>query len=158
MIAQTVGDVIARKEIQEIHAVKATAMISEAVALMTGKGIGAIVVRSPGGPVEGILTERDLMRRVLGEGRDPKSTPMSAVMSREVRRVAASATIDEALRLMVVHRHRHLLVEDGGSVRGLVSIRDLMTALVLPDEPVAHEGRVGVIRARTQEAMRSLKG
>ena len=157
MLTQTVGSIIKGKDIQELFAVAASAMVSEAVALMSRKGIGAIIVRSPGGPVEGILTERDLMRRVLDEGRDPKTTPMSAVMSREVRRVASTATIEEALRLMVVHGHRHLLVDEGAKLLGLVSIRDLMTWIVLPDEPVAHEGRVGVIRARTQEAIRSLK-
>jgi CBS domain-containing protein len=79
-------------------------------------------------------------------------------MSPNVRKVAPGATIEEALRLMVVHGYRHLLVEEGGKVMGLVSIRDLMAALVLPDEPVAHEGRVGVIKARAEETVRSIKG
>jgi CBS domain-containing protein len=158
MITQTVGSVIKIKDIQELFAVSPSAKVAEAVALMSAKGIGAVVIRNAGGPVEGILTERDLMRRVLNEGRDPKTTPVTSVMSREVRHVAASATVEEALRLMVVHRHRHLVVEDGGQVQGLVSIRDLMSWLVLPEDPIAHEGRVGVIRARTQDAMRSLQG
>ena len=79
-------------------------------------------------------------------------------MSSEVRRVASSATVEEALRLMVVHGHRHLLVEDGTKVQGLVSIRDLMSWVVLPDESIASEGRVGVIKARAAEAIESLHG
>ena len=84
-------------------------------------------------------------------------TPTALVMSREVRRVASSSTVEEGLRLMVVHGHRHLLVEEDGKVRGLVSIRDLMSWIVLPENPIAHEGRVGVIRARTSDAIRAFR-
>ncbi len=157
MITETVGNILQRKEIKELHAVPASAYVGEAVAVMSAKGIGAIIVRSPGGPVEGILTERDLMRRVLNEGRDAKSTLVTAVMSPTVRRVASTVTVEEALRLMVVHNHRHLLVEDEAQVRGLVSIRDLMSWVVLPDKPIAHEGRVGVIKARATDAIESLQ-
>jgi CBS domain-containing protein len=157
MITETVGSILQRKEIQELHAVPASASVADAVAVMSGEGIGAIVIQNPGGPVEGILTERDLMRRVLNEGRDAKSTLVTAVMSPTVRRVASTVTVEEALRLMVVHNHRHLLVEDGTQVQGLVSIRDLMSWVVLPDKPIAHEGRVGVIKARTSDAIESLQ-
>ncbi len=157
MITETVGNILKRKEIQELLAVPASASVADAVALMSGKGIGAIIVRNPGGAVEGIVTERDLMRRVLNEARDAKTTAVASVMSPNVRRVASSVTVEEALRLMVVHNHRHLLVEDGTEVQGLVSIRDLMSWVVLPDKPIAHEGRVGVIKARAADAIESLQ-
>ena len=73
------------------------------------------------------------MRRVLNEGRDAKTTPVTAVMSPNVRHIASTVTVEEALRLMVVHNHRHLLVEDHAEVQGLVSIRDLMSWIVLPE-------------------------
>ena len=158
MITQAVGNIVRNKRIQDLVTVPASAMVAEAVRLMSERSIGAIIVRAPDGPVEGIVTERDLMRRVLNERRDPATTPMASVMSHEVRRVPSSATVEEALRLMVVHGHRHLLVEEDGNVQGLVSIRDLMSWLVLPDEPVAYEGRVGVIKARAADAMASLRG
>jgi CBS domain-containing protein len=157
MITESVGNILKRKEIQELLAVPTSASVADAVALMSSKGIGAIIVRNPGGAVDGILTERDLMRRVLNEGRDAKATPVTAVMSPNVRRVASDVTVEEALRLMVVHNHRHLLVEDGAVVQGLVSIRDLMSWVVLPDKPIAHEGRVGVIKARAADAIESLQ-
>ena len=156
MITETVGNILKRKEIQELLAVPAAASVADAVALMSSKGIGAIIVRNAGGAVEGIVTERDLMRRVLNEGRDAKTTAVTAVMSPEVRRVASTVTVEEALRLMVVHNHRHLLVEDGTQVQGLVSIRDLMSWIVLPDKPIASEGRVGVIKARAEDAIQAL--
>jgi CBS domain-containing protein len=157
MVGNSVGDVIKTKKLQELITVPATATVAEAVTVMSRREMGAVVIRLGTGPVEGIFTERDLMRRVVGEGRDPKTTGIAAVMSPNVRKVAPSATIEEALRLMVVHGYRHLLVEERGNVIGLISIRDLMTALVLPDEPIAHEGRVGVIRSRAEEAVRSIK-
>lgn len=156
MITESVGNILKRKEIQELHAVPASASVAEAVAMMSKEGIGAVIVRNPGGAVEGIVTERDLMRRVLNEGRDAKTTPITAVMSPEVRRVESTVTVEEALRLMVVHNHRHLLVEDGVEVQGLVSIRDLMSWIVLPDKAIASEGRVGVIKARAEDAIQSL--
>ena len=58
---------------------------------------------------------------------------------------------------MLLHGHRHLLVADGAQVVGLVSIRDLMSWMVLPEEPIAHEGRPGVIRARAEEAVRTVQ-
>jgi signal-transduction protein with cAMP-binding, CBS, and nucleotidyltransferase domain len=97
------------------------------------------------------------MCRVVAERRDPAGTTVSEVMSPNVRQVNADATVEEVLRLMVVHSHRHILVRDGAAL-GLVSIRDLMQWLILPDEPVAHEGRVGVIRARTAETIGAVKG
>jgi CBS domain-containing protein len=158
MVAQNVGAVIKGKALQELYAVATTAKVAEAVQVMSAKSLGAVVVKGPQGAIDGIFTERDLMKRVVNEGRDPKATPMSDVMSGDVRRVAADASLEDALRLMVVHGYRHLLVEEGTAVVGLISIRDLMQALVLPDAPIAHEGRVGVIRARAGEAVRTVQG
>lgn len=158
MITETVGNILKRKEIQELLAVPTSASVADAVAKMSVKGIGAIIIQGSGGKVEGILTERDLMRRVLNEGRDAKTTPVTAVMSPNVRRIGSTVTVEEALRLMVVHNHRHLLVEDGTEVQGLVSIRDLMSWIVLPENAIAAEGRVGVIKARAEDAIQSLHG
>jgi len=158
MISRTVGEVIKVKELQELVSVPASAKVADAVAVMSRKSVGAVVIGNAAGPVEGIFTERDLMKRVVDEGRDPKATAITAVMSREVRHVAVTATVEEALRLMVVHGYRHLLVEEGTKVKGLISIRDLMSWLILPEEPVAYEGRVGVIKARTANAIGSIEG
>lgn len=157
MITQPVGDVVRSKDIQELVSVPASASVADAVELMTRKGVGAVIISSRPDSVEGIFTERDVMSRVVGEARDPKLTPISIVMSPDVRRVDASVSVEETLRLMVVHGHRHLLVEAGGVVQGLVSIRDLMHWIILPDTSIAYEGRVGVIRARTAEALQEIQ-
>ena len=153
MIGKTVGSIVGEKKIQDLITVPASAMVSEAVAAMSKKGIGAILIRNRGDAIEGIFTERDLMTRVVNAGRDPKTTPMGAVMSPQVRKVEAGTSIEDALSLMVVHGYRHLLVEDGGRIEGLLSIRDLMSSMVIPETSIAHEGRVGVIRARAGETL-----
>lgn len=154
MIGRSVGSIVSNKQIQELIAVPVSATVSEAVATMSQKGIGAILIKNRGDAIDGIFTERDLMIRVVNAGRDPKSTPIGAVMSPQLRRVEGSMSIEEALSLMVVHHHRHLLVEDGGTVKGIVSLRDFMASMVIPDAPIAYEGRVGVTLARAEDTLR----
>ena len=153
MIGKSVGSIVRDKQIQELIAVPASAMVSEAVSKMSEKGVGAILIRNSENSVDGIFTERDLMTRVVNEGRDPKTTAIGTVMTSQVGRVEGWTSLEDALSLMVVHGYRHLLVEDGGKIKGIVSIRDLMASMVIPDAPIAHEGRVGVTRARAEAAL-----
>jgi CBS domain-containing protein len=157
MINQPIRAVLQAKDIKNLITAAPEASVAEVAALMAQKGVGAVIIRGAGSPIGGIFTERDVMCRVVAERRDPAGTKVSEVMSPNVRQVDADATVEEVLRLMVVHGYRHILITDGGG-HGLVSIRDLMQWLVLPDEPVAHEGRVGVIRARTSETIEAVKG
>src|SRR5947199_326000 len=112
MINQSISEVFKSKDIKGVVSVPPSASVAEAVAVMCRNGIGAVVIATTRNRIEGIFTERDVMSRVVAEGRDPNVTPVEAVMSREVRRVPSSAPMDEALRLMVEHNYRHLLVED----------------------------------------------
>ena len=157
MIDRPVGDVLKGKASPNLFSVAATATVAEAVSLMDEKGLGSVLVRDAGGKMAGIFTERDLMRRVVRQGRDPKATPMSAVMSPDVRRVPATESILEVLRIMVEHGYRHMLVAEGDKPAGVVSIRDLMRWLILPDAPIAHEGRRGEIRTRALDTVETLR-
>ena len=80
---------------------------------MAERDVGAVLVMTEDRLVAGIFTERDLLVRVVHAGRDPKATPLSLVMTRDVRFVSPGTTIEAALALMHVHRFRHLLVIDG---------------------------------------------
>jgi CBS domain-containing protein len=153
MIGISVGSIVSDKKIQELIAVPASVMVSEAVSKMSEKGVGAILIKNVQNTVDGIFTERDLMIRVVNAGRDAKTTAIGMVMSSQVRRVEGATSIEDALSLMVLHGYRHLLVEDGGKIKGIVSIRDLMVSMVTPDAPIAHEGRAGVTRARAEAAL-----
>ena len=157
MIDRPVGDILKNKASPNLLSVPTTATVTEAVALMDEKSLGSVLVRDAAGAMAGIFTERDLMRRVVRQGRDPKTTPMSAVMTPDVRQVPATEPIVEVLRLMVEHGYRHMLISEGGKPAGVVSIRDLMHWLILPDAPIAHEGRRGVIKTRTEDTVETLR-
>jgi len=100
--------------------------VIEAVQRMSEKGVGAVAVLDKNELV-GIFTERDLMNRVVLEGRDPKTTTMSEVMTREVETVRKDMLVGEALRLMVERRFRHLpVVGSDGRVLGILSVRNVL--------------------------------
>jgi len=157
MATYTVGELIRHKELQELVAVSPTATVQEAVEIMAGREVGAILIRGAGGAVEGIFTERDVLKRIVAEQRDPKATRVAEVMSRNVRFVAPDTTVEQALQLMVTHRYRHLLVQEGVGVRGLISIRDIMYSFIVPEMAMAPEGRHGHMRSRAEEAVRMLQ-
>lgn len=154
MIGKTVGSIVSDKQVQELISVPGSAMVSEAVARMSDKGVGAILIKNSPDTVDGIFTERDLMTRVVNAGRDAGTTAIGTVMSAEVRRVEGWTSLEDALSVMVVHGYRHLLVEDGSKIKGIVSIRDLMASMVIPDTPMAHEGRAQVTRGLAEAALR----
>jgi CBS domain-containing protein len=125
-----ISAVVANKASDRIVTVDAGATVADAVAAMVTERVGAILVKNEDELIEGIFTERDLLTRVVHAGRDPKSTPISMVMTRDVRFISPGTTVEAALSLMHVNRHRHLLVIDGPKVHGLVSIGDLVRHVI----------------------------
>ena len=127
---QLVEEVLAQKASSELVTVEASATVSEAVATMTQRRVGAVLIKNEDGLADGIFTERDVLVRVVHAERDPKTTPISMVMTRDVRFVTPGTTVEAALSLMHVNRHRHLLVIDGPRLYGLISIGDLVRLLI----------------------------
>lgn len=130
MTQETVEAVVREKPSGELVSVAASATVVDAVDAMSRHDIGAVLIMTEDGLVGGIFTERDLLIRVVEAGRDPKTTPISLVMTRDVHFVSPATPIDAALSLMLVQRHRHLLVIDGPQVYGLVSMRDLVHRMI----------------------------
>jgi len=130
MTVATVMEALRDRGLDKLHAMPASATVAEAVETMAAHEIGALVVSTEDALVGGIFTERDVMMRVVRAGLDPKKTPLSLVMTRDVHFVSPGTTLEAALALMYVHRHRHLLVIDGPHVHGLVSMRDLAYQLI----------------------------
>jgi len=125
-----IEEVVRNRGGDELFTVPASATIGEAVALMAEREIGAVLVMNEDGLVAGIFTERDLLMRVVHAGLHTTDTPISLVMTRNVRFVSPGTTVEAAMALMHVNRHRHLLVIDGPTVHGLVSMRDLVYQIV----------------------------
>jgi CBS domain-containing protein len=130
MLKQTVEAVVRDKGSEELISVPASATVADAVDVMAEHDVGAVVVMTEDGLVGGIFTERDLLRRVAKEHRDPASTPISLVMTSDVHFVTPGTTIEAALSLMYVQRFRHLLVIDGPRMHGLISMRDLCYQMI----------------------------
>ncbi|GAB4185228.1 MAG: CBS domain-containing protein [Thalassobaculales bacterium] len=103
--------------------------VREVAELMARQRIGAVVVASAEAPLAGIFTERDVLTRVVARGLDPSATPVGTVMTANPDTVAPDSLAIEALTMMSQRGYRHLPVMAGGTVVGMVSIRDLYAAV-----------------------------
>jgi CBS domain-containing protein len=130
----TVAELIQDRRADELYTLPASASVARAVALMAEHEIGALLVMTEDGLVAGLFSERDLLVRVVAAGRDPAATPLSLVMTRDVKFVTPATPAEAALALMHLHRFRHLLVIDGPRVHGLVSMRDLVVQIITRGE------------------------
>ena len=120
----TVRDVLASK-INGVESTSPDATVLDAVHQMNEHKIGALVVMDEG-KVVGMFTERDVLRRIVGDGRDPAATKVGQVMTSKVVCCEADADLDEVATLMKNRRIRHVPVCNGsGKLLGMVSIGDV---------------------------------
>ena len=110
---------------RRLYSVQASQTVLEAARYMMEYNIGAVPVLRDG-DLAGILSERDIMNRVVAVGRTPGTTAVSEVMTPNPRAVAADETIDECLFIMREFGFRHLPVVDGKDLKGVVSLRDVL--------------------------------
>jgi len=110
---------------RKIYSVEATRTVLEAARYMMEHNVGAVpVLRN--GELAGILSERDIMNRVVAVGRTPGTTAVSEVMTANPRAISADETIEESLFIMREFGFRHLPIVDGKDLKGLVSLRDVL--------------------------------
>ncbi len=112
-----------------IHALPASATVLEAIRLMADQQIGSVLVMD-GKQLSGIFTERDYARKVVLLGRASMNTPISEIMSSPVKTVQREDTVNHCMTLMTQSRIRHLPVVNDGEVIGLLSIGDLVKAVI----------------------------
>lgn len=109
-------------------ALLADANVSTAVETMSARNIGAVVIVDDLKQVKGIVTERDLMRRLLNKGLDPQTTKLSAIMTSDVRTGSESDEVIDWLRQMSNERFRHLpIVNEQGGLISLMSQGDFVS-------------------------------
>lgn len=125
---RTVRQLLAAKT-PEVFSITPDAAVIEALRLMAEKGIGAVLVMD-GPQLAGILSERDYARKVVLEGKSSKDTPVREIMSGKVVSVSPDDTTDGCMQLVTEHRIRHLPVCDGNEVVGIISIGDLVAAVI----------------------------
>ncbi len=113
---------------QDIRTLAPSDSVRTAVELMADKHIGAVLI-AENGRLTGIFTERDLLTRVVAKGRDPGSTVLSEVMTEKPDCLKPGDMASDALERMNRKGYRHLPVLDGETLVGIVSIRDLYSAV-----------------------------
>ena len=106
------------------HTVPADATLQDAAREMKGDDIGAILVEDKG-TVAGILTDRDIVVRAIAEGRDPASTKVGEVASRDVKTLTPDSSVEDAIKIVREQHVRRIPVVQDGRPAGIVSIGDL---------------------------------
>ena len=109
-----------------VHTVEAAAPLSEAVRVLNANRIGAVVVLNANGKVAGILSERDIVRRLDDDPVALLASPVNRAMTVRVITTTPQASVADLMELMTRHRIRHLPVLDGTALVGIVSIGDVV--------------------------------
>ena len=113
----------------EVFAIGPDDPVIDAIRLMAEKRIGALLVMQAG-KLAGIVSERDYARKIVLQGRSSRDTPVREIMTADVVAVGLDETTDRCMQLVTDRRIRHLPVVDGDSVLGVVSIGDLVKAVI----------------------------
>jgi CBS domain-containing protein len=130
-------DSVLRFKGRQVWSIAPTATVFEAIARMSEKGVGALLVLYEG-RLEGIISERDYARKVILMDRSSKETEVREIMTDRVITARPDDTVEECMRLMTEHHIRHLPVLDGARVAGIISIGDLVNWTI-----TAHEETIG---------------
>ena len=125
---RTVEQVLKEKG-TELYRIGPDEPVLEAIRIMADKHVGALLVMR-GEVLTGILSERDYARKVVLMGRSSADTPVAQIMSSPVTTVTRTSSVTECLGLMTDQRIRHLPVVENGRVLGMLSIGDLVKAVI----------------------------
>ena len=121
------------KKGHEVYSIQANQTVYEAIAEMDQRNVGGLIVKDDE-KIVGIITERDYVRKVILKGRSSKETPVEAIMSRDLVSVPPEHKIQEAMALMTERRFRHLPVFKDEQLVGMLSIGDLVKAIIADQE------------------------
>ena len=122
-----ISDVIGRKQIRDVVTIPPESTVRELLALLAQHNIGAVVVSPDGSTVAGIVSERDVVRRLDGHD-EVLGSAVRDIMTSEVHTAAPADPLDDVRSVMTERRFRHVPVVDGGRLVGIVSIGDVVKA------------------------------
>lgn len=127
-MATTVSELL-REKGHDVWSIGPDESVYDALVLMAEKEIGALVVLEGGAPA-GLISERDYARKLALAGRSSRDTPVRDVMTARVFGVRPEQTVEECMALMTDKRIRHLPVMNGSELVGVISIGDLVKAII----------------------------
>ena len=110
----------------DVITAKSTVLVADVARILSEKRIGAVVITGPGGNIEGIVSERDIVRHVGKDGASALALPISTIMTRNVRTCQEGDGEAALMSLMTTHRIRHLPVVAGQKLIGMISIGDVV--------------------------------
>ncbi|HSN51764.1 MAG TPA: CBS domain-containing protein [Woeseiaceae bacterium] len=125
---QQVGDLLNDKG-SDVFTIAPDATVAEAVDLMADRCVGSLLVMVDG-LLRGIVTERDYTRKIVAGGLSKEGSRVADIMTADVYTTGVEQNIDECMMLMTEKRIRHLPVVDGDEVLGIISIGDLIKAII----------------------------
>jgi CBS domain-containing protein len=120
-----ISDVLRAKG-QQVVTVSPDTVVSQLLAVLAEHSIGAVVVSPEGTTVEGIVSERDIVRALAKRGAAVLAEPVTAIHTAEVMTVSPEASLEEVEQLMTARRFRHVPVLVDGRLHGVVSIGDVV--------------------------------
>jgi CBS domain-containing protein len=124
-----ISDVLAGKRSQDVVTIHPDAGVRELIALLARHNIGAVIVSGDGAAVDGIVSERDVVRRLEGDD-GVLDAAVSTIMTSSVHSVEPTDSLDDVRRLMTERRFRHVPVVEHGRLAGIVSIGDVVKAYI----------------------------
>lgn len=120
-----VAEIIQRKG-SGVSTVTPDQVVSSVAATMAETGFGALVVSNDGSSINGIVSERDIVRHLGQSGVAVLDQPVKSIMTPEVRTCGSTDTVEWLMEMMTKHRIRHMPVDDGDGIAGMISIGDVV--------------------------------
>jgi CBS domain-containing protein len=129
----TIDELLRSKENKDIYAIAPEDTVYKALELMAKKDLGALPVIKEGKPV-GFFSERDYARKIILKGKNSLDTPVSEVMATSTITVSPDHSVEACMAIMTERHIRHLMVLEHGRLVGIVSMRDLVEAIIHAEE------------------------
>ena len=125
---KTVGQLLNAKG-TDVWTIGPDATVYEALSMLAGKNVGALVV-TEGGKVCGIISERDYARKIVLEGRDSRESSVADIRTADVKTITRDRTVSECMTTITEQHIRHLPVVEDGELVGLISVGDIVKAVI----------------------------
>lgn len=124
-----INDVLQGKARHDVITIRPDATVRDLIGLLAQHNVGALIVSADGSSVDGIVSERDVVRRILDD-ETMLERPVSSIMTTQVQTCEGTAAVTELMQVMTDHRIRHVPVLTDGTLTGIISIGDVVKSRI----------------------------